>query len=199
MATEVKVPTLGESVTEATVGAWLKRPGDTVALDEPIASLETDKVAVDVPSPVAGVLGQQLVKEGDTVGVGAVIAIIEAGASAGAAVPAAAIASAAPAPAAISSPAPAPATAGEDASAVTLSPAVRRLVLEHGLDPSSIKGTGRDGSGAGCNGEGEGPVHGRPRGANRRRDRILTGSLGFFRGAVRLDGGWHGPRSHPSR
>ncbi|MBP6030565.1 MAG: 2-oxoglutarate dehydrogenase complex dihydrolipoyllysine-residue succinyltransferase [Sphingobium sp.] len=145
MATEVKVPTLGESVTEATVGAWLKRPGDTVALDEPIASLETDKVAVDVPSPVAGVLGQQLVKEGDTVGVGAVIAIIEAGASAGAAVPAAAIASAAPAPAAISSPAPAPATAGEDASAVTLSPAVRRLVLEHGLDPSSIKGTGRDG------------------------------------------------------
>ena len=145
MVTAVKVPTLGESVTEATVGAWLKRPGDTVALDEPIASLETDKVAVDVPSPVAGVLGQQLVKEGDTVGVGAVIAIIEAGASAGAAVPAAAIASAAPAPAAISSPAPAPATAGEDASAVTLSPAVRRLVLEHGLDPSSIKGTGRDG------------------------------------------------------
>jgi pyruvate/2-oxoglutarate dehydrogenase complex dihydrolipoamide acyltransferase (E2) component len=84
MATEVKVPTLGESVTEATVGAWLKKPGEAVALDEPIASLETDKVAVDVPSPVAGVLGQQLVKEGDTVNVGAVIATVEAGASAAA-------------------------------------------------------------------------------------------------------------------
>ena len=143
MATEVKVPTLGESVTEATVGAWLKKPGDAVALDEPIASLETDKVAVDVPSPVAGVLGQQLVKEGDTVNVGAVIATVEAGASAAASAPAPAAAASAPvAPAASSAPA-SPAT--EDASSVTLSPAVRRLVLEHGLDPSSIKGTGRDG------------------------------------------------------
>jgi 2-oxoglutarate dehydrogenase E2 component (dihydrolipoamide succinyltransferase) len=60
MSTEVKVPTLGESVSEATIGQWLKKPGETVALDEPIASLETDKVAVDVPSPVAGVLGAQL-------------------------------------------------------------------------------------------------------------------------------------------
>jgi 2-oxoglutarate dehydrogenase E2 component (dihydrolipoamide succinyltransferase) len=146
MATEVKVPTLGESVTEATVGAWLKKPGDAVALDEPIASLETDKVAVDVPSPVAGVLGELLVKEGDTVNVGAIIATVEAGgkaAPAPAPTPAAA-ASAAPAPAAVSAPAPAPASADE-AAAVTLSPAVRRLVLEHGLDPSSIKGTGRDG------------------------------------------------------
>jgi 2-oxoglutarate dehydrogenase E2 component (dihydrolipoamide succinyltransferase) len=138
MATEVKVPTLGESVTEATVGAWLKKPGEAVALDEPIASLETDKVAVDVPSPVAGVLGQQLVKEGDTVNVGAVIATVEAGASAAAP-------SAAPAVAAPSAPAVSSAPVAEDASAVTLSPAVRRLVLEHGLDPSSIKGTGRDG------------------------------------------------------
>ncbi len=77
MATEVKVPALGESVTEATVGQWLKKPGDAVALDEPIASLETDKVAVEVPSPVAGVLGEQLVKEGDTVNVGAVIATVD--------------------------------------------------------------------------------------------------------------------------
>ncbi len=79
MATEVKVPALGESVTEATVGQWLKKPGDAVKVDEPIASLETDKVAVEVPSPVAGVFGEQLVKEGDTVNVGAVIATIEAG------------------------------------------------------------------------------------------------------------------------
>jgi 2-oxoglutarate dehydrogenase E2 component (dihydrolipoamide succinyltransferase) len=150
MATEVKVPTLGESVTEATVGQWLKKPGDAVALDEPIASLETDKVAVDVPSPVAGVLGQQLVKEGDTVNVGAVIAVVEEGGKGAAPAPAAAPAkaeSAAPAPAA-SAPAPAAPESEEEHGEpgnITLSPAVRRLVLEHGLDPSAIKGTGKDG------------------------------------------------------
>src|SRR5579875_3407473 len=79
MATEVKVPTLGESITEATLGQWLKNPGDPVKGDEPIASLETDKVAVEVPSPVAGTMGEQLVKVGDTVAVGAAIARIEAG------------------------------------------------------------------------------------------------------------------------
>ncbi|MGB3847840.1 MAG: biotin/lipoyl-containing protein, partial [Sphingopyxis sp.] len=96
MSTEVKVPTLGESVTEATIGEWLKQPGDVVALDEPIASLETDKVAVEVPSPVAGVMGQQVVAVGDTVNVGAVIATIEAG-SGKAAAPAAKAEAAAPA------------------------------------------------------------------------------------------------------
>src|SRR3954469_6171087 len=79
MATEVKVPTLGESITEATLGQWLKKPGDPVKADEPIASLETDKVAVEVPSPVAGVMGEQVVPEGATVEVGAVIARIEEG------------------------------------------------------------------------------------------------------------------------
>jgi len=143
MATEVKVPALGESVTEASVGQWLKQPGDPVAVDEPIVSLETDKVAVDVPSPVAGTMGAQLVKAGDTVNVGAALAIIEAG-TAGAKAPAAA---AAPAPAKAEAAAPAPvrAEADEEGGAVTLSPAVRRLVLEHGLDPSKIRGTGRDG------------------------------------------------------
>ncbi|WP_394269458.1 biotin/lipoyl-containing protein, partial [Qipengyuania sp.] len=77
MSTEVKVPALGESVAEATIGEWLKKPGEAVALDEPIASLETDKVAVEVPSPVAGVMGQYSVAVGDTVAVGAVIATIE--------------------------------------------------------------------------------------------------------------------------
>ncbi len=138
MSTEVKVPTLGESVTEATIGEWLKQPGEAVALDEPIASLETDKVAVEVPSPVAGVMGQQVVAVGDTVNVGAVIATIEAG-DGKAAAPA-------PAPAAkAEAAAPAPATTGGEDAVVTLSPAVRRLVLEHGLDPSKIKGTGKDG------------------------------------------------------
>src|SRR4051794_20876014 len=88
MATDVSVPTLGESITEATLGQWLKQPGDAVKADEPIASLETDKVAVEVPSPVAGTISEQLVKEGDTVAVGALIARIESGTGAAAAAPA---------------------------------------------------------------------------------------------------------------
>ncbi|NOU02981.1 MAG: 2-oxoglutarate dehydrogenase complex dihydrolipoyllysine-residue succinyltransferase, partial [Novosphingobium sp.] len=140
MSTEVKVPTLGESVAEATIGEWLKQPGEAVALDEPIASLETDKVAVEVTAPAAGVMGQYLAKTGDNVAVGAVIATIEAGSGA----------AAAPAPAATAAPAPAPAVAAAvpaaaSSEASTLSPAVRRAVLEHGIDPASIKGTGKDG------------------------------------------------------
>ncbi len=134
MATEITVPALGESVTEASVGEWLKQPGDAVAVDEPIASLETDKVAVDVPSPVAGVLSEHSVAVGDTVEVGALIALIEEGASA----------SAKPA-AAKEAPAHAPSEAPVGDAAQTLSPAVRRAVLEHGVDPSTIKGTGKDG------------------------------------------------------
>jgi 2-oxoglutarate dehydrogenase E2 component (dihydrolipoamide succinyltransferase) len=157
MATDVIVPTLGESITEATLGEWLKQPGDAVKADEPIASLETDKVAVEVPSPVAGVMGEQVVKPGDTVAVGALIARVEAGGAA----PAQATA---PQPAELASPIN-PAGPGEtpaikedpvaphaeggeddgDAGGLTLSPAVRRVVLEHGLDPSKIKGTGKDG------------------------------------------------------
>src|ERR687894_18949 len=93
MATDVQVPALGESITEGTLAQWLKKPGDAVAADEPIASLETDKVTVEVPSPVAGVFGEALVQEGATVAVGAVIARIEDGAQAAAA-PAAAAADA---------------------------------------------------------------------------------------------------------
>ncbi|MGQ0559335.1 MAG: biotin/lipoyl-containing protein, partial [Sphingosinicella sp.] len=77
MSTEVKVPALGESVTEATLGQWLKKPGDAVEADEPVASLETDKVALEVPSPVDGVMGEQLVAEGTNVAVGTVIARID--------------------------------------------------------------------------------------------------------------------------
>lgn len=147
MSTEVKVPTLGESVTEATIGEWLKKPGEAVALDEPIASLETDKVAVEVPSPVAGVMGQQLAAVGDTVNVGAAIATIEAGGAAAAPAPAAAAPAAAPAKAEAAAPAPAAiAPAGESVDTVTtMSPAVRRLVLEHGVDPTKIQGSGKDG------------------------------------------------------
>ncbi len=140
MSTEVKVPTLGESITEATLGQWLKKPGEAVAADEPIASLETDKVAVEVPAPAAGVMGALMVNEGDTVNVGAVIAMIEAGSGAPAA-PAAA-----PAPAATPAPAAPAVEAAPVASAdLTLSPAVRRLVLELGIDPTKVRGSGKDG------------------------------------------------------
>ena len=137
MSTEVVVPTLGESISEATLGQWLKQPGDAVAADEAIASLETDKVAVEVTAPVAGVMGAHIVSEGATVNVGAVIGSIEAGSGAA---PAPKAAAAAPAPAAA-----APAVSAEEAADLTLSPSVRRLVLEHGLDPTKIKGTGKDG------------------------------------------------------
>ena len=129
MTTEVKVPTLGESVSEASIGQWLKQPGEPVALDEPIASLETDKVAIEVTAPAAGTMGAQMAKEGDTVLVGAVIATIEAGGAA----------AAAPAPPVAT---PAAASASE---AATLSPSVRRAVLEHGIDPATVTGTGKDG------------------------------------------------------
>ncbi len=131
MTSEVKVPVLGESVSEATIGQWLKQPGEAVALDEPIASLETDKVAIEVGSPAAGVMGAQLAKVGDNVAVGALIALIEAAGSAGS-----------PAPTAAKSAATAPT---ESADTTTLSPAVRRAVLEYGIDPASITGTGKDG------------------------------------------------------
>lgn len=144
MSIEVKVPTLGESVSEATVGQWLKKPGEAVALDEPIASLETDKVAVDVPAPAAGIMGEWIAKEGDTVAVGALIALIETGGVAAAPAPAP-VAAPAPAPVA-AAPAPAPvAKPAADSDAVALSPAVRRAVLEYGIDPATVKGTGAGG------------------------------------------------------
>ncbi len=165
MSKEVKVPTLGESVTEATVGEWLKQPGDPVSVDEPIASLETDKVAIEVPSPVNGVMGEQKVAVGETVEVGALLATIEDDVAAGESTsvepreaPAPREEAAAPAPAptpastgerkgdgTIEDTAPAQAKIHDPEATQTLSPAVRRAVLEHGVDPSSIKGSGKDG------------------------------------------------------
>jgi len=158
MATDVEVPALGESITEGTLAQWLKKPGEAVAADEPIASLETDKVSVEVPSPIAGVLTEQLAGEGDTVAVGAVIARIDEKATAGAAaapasVPAQAAAAATTNPAgagetpALRGDATAPvAEAERDGDQITtLSPAVRRAVLEYHVDPTSIRGTGKDG------------------------------------------------------
>src|SRR5947209_2747858 len=156
MATDVKVPALGESITEGTLAQWLKKPGEAVKADEPIASLETDKVTVEVPSPSAGVLTEQLVAEGDTVAVGALIARIDESATAAATPPtpaqAAASATTNP-PGAGETPAPrgeehAPVAEPHDEhedTVTTLSPAVRRAVLEYHVDPSKIRGTGKDG------------------------------------------------------
>jgi len=140
MSSEVKVPTLGESVSEATIGQWLKQPGQAVALDEPIASLETDKVAIEVMAPVAGVMGAHIAKEGETVAVGALIATIEDGVPSAGAQPVAMRTQAAIPPASDTMP-----PEGAAGDAAVLSPAVRRAVLEHGIDPARIKGTGKDG------------------------------------------------------
>jgi 2-oxoglutarate dehydrogenase E2 component (dihydrolipoamide succinyltransferase) len=143
MAVDVLVPALGESITEASVGQWLKQPGEAVAADEPIVALETDKVAVEVPAPVAGVMGEQLFKPGDTVTVGALIARIEEGAavaSAPPAAPAVAIEAAAPE---LAKPEPVVATGTVDYEAI--SPAVRGLIDTYNLDAASITGTGKDG------------------------------------------------------
>jgi len=156
MATDVQVPALGESITEGTLAQWLKKPGEAVKADEPIASLETDKVSVEVPSPVAGVLAEQLVEEGDNVAVGAVIARIDESATAPAP-PAPAAAATNPAGAGEnpqlrgSEHAPEPASEEAETSSAdedhitTLSPAVRRAVLEYHVDPTKIKGSGKDG------------------------------------------------------
>ncbi len=151
MSTEVKVPVLGESITEATLGEWLKQPGDAVKADEPIASLETDKVSIEVPSPVAGVMGAHGVNVGDTVSVGAVIASIEAGEGAAAAKPAEAGATTGNAdmsdkPKHGTGPGPGEQPRPREGGApAALSPSVRRAVLETGVDPATVKGTGRDG------------------------------------------------------
>ena len=153
MATDVQVPALGESITEGTLAEWLKKPGEAVKADEPIASLETDKVSVEVPSPVAGVLTEQLVEAGDSVAVGPVIARIDEKATAVGAAPAPAVAAAEAStnpPGAGETPAlrsdtTAPVAEPSHDEVTTLSPAVRRAVLEYHVDPTKIRGTGKDG------------------------------------------------------
>ncbi|MGM4925057.1 2-oxoglutarate dehydrogenase complex dihydrolipoyllysine-residue succinyltransferase [Tardiphaga sp. 804_B3_N1_9] len=140
--TEIRVPTLGESVTEATIGRWFKKAGDAVAVDEPLVELETDKVTIEVPAPSAGVLGEIVAKDGETVAVGALLGQITDGA--GGAKPAAAPAKpAAPAPAAAAAaPAPAQKSAPVDAP---LAPSVRKISVESGIDAATVPGSGKDG------------------------------------------------------
>ena len=147
MSIDIHVPTLGESISDATIARWIKKAGDAVAADEPIVELETDKVTLEVPSPVAGKLGEIIAAEGETVEVGALLARVEEGA-AGAKLAAEQdgkkAAKSAPAKAADEIPAPiavaASAPAAIDSS--DLSPAVRRLVDEHKLNPANIAATG---------------------------------------------------------
>src|SRR6266568_3090575 len=117
---DIRVPALGESVTEATIGKWFKKPGDAVAVDEPLVELETDKVTIEVPAPAAGVLGEISAKDGDTVAVGALLGEIKEGAAA----------------AVKSSDAP---------SDAPLAPSVRKLAAESGVDAASVAGSGKDG------------------------------------------------------
>src|SRR5947209_10096445 len=139
---EIRVPTLGESVTEATIGKWFKKPGEPVAVDEPLVELETDKVTIEVPAPAAGTLGDIAAKDGDTVAVGALLGSIEEGPGA-AAKPAA---KSAPAPAAGTKPKPEPAPPPKVAAAdAPLAPSVRKMAAETGTDPARVEGTGKDG------------------------------------------------------
>lgn len=143
--TEIRVPTLGESVTEATIGRWFKKAGDAVAVDEPLVELETDKVTIEVPAPSAGTLSEIIAADGTTVAVGALLGQITDGA--GAAKPAAAPAkpaAAAPA-AAAAAPAPAPAAAKAPPADAPLAPSVRKLSAETGVDASTVPGSGKDG------------------------------------------------------
>ena len=144
MATEIRVPTLGESVSEATIGRWFKKPGDPVKADEPVLELETDKVTLEVPAPASGTLGDIVAKDGETVSPGAVLgSVIEGGGAAAAPAPAPkaeAPKAAAPAPAPAAAPAPAPAAASRDNG-----PAVTRLAAESGVSPAGVAGSGKDG------------------------------------------------------
>jgi 2-oxoglutarate dehydrogenase E2 component (dihydrolipoamide succinyltransferase) len=135
MSKEIKVPTLGESVTEATIAKWFKNEGDTVKIDEPLVELETDKVTVEVPAPASGRLEKIVAQAGSTIAVGALLGTLAEGA--------AGAAPSTPTPK-TEAPTPAPAPAAKPAEQ-SLSPAVRKAVTENNLNPANVSGTGRDG------------------------------------------------------
>jgi len=142
MATEIRVPTLGESVTEATIGKWFKKPGEAVKADEPLVELETDKVTLEVNAPAAGVLSEIVAKDGETVGVGALLGSISAGGAAAAPAPAAKAAE----PAKVAEAPKAAAPAAKALAADTpQAPSVQRLASESGVDPAGVAGSGKDG------------------------------------------------------
>jgi 2-oxoglutarate dehydrogenase E2 component (dihydrolipoamide succinyltransferase) len=143
MSNEIRVPELGESITEATIAQWYKKPGDAVAIDEPLCELETDKVTIEVPAQSAGVLAEVMVGEGDTVEVGALLGKL--GEGTGAVTPAPEVAPEAAPEMAEPAVAAAPEVGAPAVDTSDLSPAVRRVVEEHGLNPADISGTGKGG------------------------------------------------------
>src|SRR5436305_10121022 len=154
---EIRVPTLGESVTEATIGKWFKKPGDPVAVDEPRVELETDKVTIEVPAPAAGTLGDIAAKDGETVAVGALLGEVKEGAGAPAKTatsrPDAKTSGTAPINAGPEEPKPRAPSAKPDMGApakpaaadVPLAPSVRKMAAETSMDPAKVDGTGKDG------------------------------------------------------
>ena len=141
---EIRVPTLGESVTEATIGKWFKKPGDPVAVDEPLVELETDKVTIEVPAPAAGTLGDIAAKDGETVAVGALLGSIKEGAGAPRSPrprnqPPRRSPNKSPLRTCARRP---PKVAAADAP---LAPSVRKIATETGTDPAKVEGTGKDG------------------------------------------------------
>lgn len=145
MATEIRVPTLGESVSEATIGRWFKKPGDPVKADEPVLELETDKVTLEVNAPASGTLGDIVAKDGETVSPGAVLGSIVEGGAAAAAAPAPAPKTEAPKAAPAPAPAPAAPAQAATGAAKDHGPAVARLAAESGVNPTSLAGSGKDG------------------------------------------------------
>jgi 2-oxoglutarate dehydrogenase E2 component (dihydrolipoamide succinyltransferase) len=152
---EIRVPALGESVTEATIGKWFKKPGEAVAADEPLVELETDKVTIEVPAPAAGVLADVAAKDGDTVAVGAVLGQIKEGAGGGAAksapvatpsvTPGASPSTSPPPPQSAPAAAPKPAPVMAKSPEVPLAPSVRKLAAESGIGAAGVAGSGKDG------------------------------------------------------
>lgn len=134
MSNEIRVPTLGESVTEATIGQWFKKPGEAIAADEPLVELETDKVTVEVPAPTAGVMGEILVQEGDTVEVGALLGTVAEGDGAAPAKPAAA-----------AKPAETPPVTAAGAPAVAAAPSAAKMLAENNLSADQVAGSGKRG------------------------------------------------------
>ena len=130
---ELKVPTLGESVTEATVGTWFKKAGDNVAVDEMICELETDKVTIEVPSTINGVVSKIIVKEGETVELNAILAILEEGAAAAEKNE-------------WSNDKTGEKNIAEETKSVKNAPSAEKIMKEKNIDPSSLKGSGREGS-----------------------------------------------------
>lgn len=141
MATEIRVPTLGESVTEATIGRWFKKVGEAVAIDEPLVELETDKVTMEVPAPAAGILEALAAADGDTVGVGALLGTIAEGGAAASAKPAEPAKAAAPLPASE----PQRATPAKALAAEASGPAATKLAAEKSIDLTAMSGSGKDG------------------------------------------------------